>query len=972
MEGPSDVKVWVCGGDGQWTGEQPNCEVLTCPSPPIPAYGGVNPVEADQYSYGDTIDYSCQDGYQLTGSAENTCGPDGSWANEAPACRISGTLCDPQLNDVMTSQHSCIKASQLLVQDTMTWDDANATCQDLGSTVPDGSCTGRISNDALVLLDYRHKCYRFSTVIVTWSTARDTCTTEGGSLVEVIDGSLQTFLTQQAMNIEENFGIEANWWIGGYDDGSATDRAWFWMDNTRATYMSWNSGQPTKTTKRCVEVNSDMNHNWNDRGCNSRRQAMCQIGIAACGDPGAPSHGTRSPGDRSTFLDGAVIQFSCDPGYELEGATEITCQPDGSWDGVKPLCAVISCGDQPPAVLKALITDISHIFRGTAVYTCNEGSGASGNPLSHCQADATWSQPDFQCIDCSIPEKTCPHCTVVLVSTHTYPVGTYLQWRCEENYVMEGPSDVKVWVCGGDGQWTGEQPNCEVLTCPSPPIPAYGGVNPVEADQYSYGDTIDYSCQDGYQLTGSAENTCGPDGSWANEAPTCRISETLCDPKLHYDVMTSRHSCIKASQILVKDTMTWYDAKVTCQDLGSTVPGELAMIKTEAMQEDVRDLINLPKTLGYSFDSYFWIGAKEDTRATYMSWNSGQPTKTTKRCVEVNSDMNHNWNDKGCNSRRQAMCQIGIAACGDRGAPSHGTRSPGDRSTFLDGAVIQFSCDPGYELEGATEITCQPDGSWDGVKPLCAVVIIAIVIICIVVWRRRQLRKSPDTSSLDTPTYDCIGNIYNICFTKDTRGTVGNNNDSYIGLDLGRMQSVETDESRYLALGEGITGRPITATGSSSPRGRPNTGISTTELVDVDNEGYASLRIGEVRSIQQLPYTTLSRWGNSDQRRGQNVSEGDVGGREGADFDQFRSTFEAQHRSSIDTDINLYETVITPRPSRDMGVLRKQGSLGESEYEELDNMNINPNNDADPLTSQGATPLPNQSPLQPALPLTQL
>eukprot|EP00057_Strongylocentrotus_purpuratus_P020150 XP_011674624.1 PREDICTED: uncharacterized protein LOC105443298 [Strongylocentrotus purpuratus] len=407
--------------------------------------------------------------------------------------------------------------------------------------------------------------------------------------------------------------------------------------------------------------NSDMNHNWNDKSCNSRRQAMCQIGIAACGDPGAPSHGTRSPGDRSTFLDGAVIQFSCDPGYELEGATEITCQPDGSWDGVKPLCAVISCGDQPPAVLKALITDISHIFRGTAVYTCNEGSWASGNPLSHCQADATWSQPDFQCKDFTIP-----------------------------------------------------------------------------------------------------------------------------------------------------------------------------------------------------------IG-----------------------------------------------------------------------SVF-------------------------------------AVVIIAIVTSCIVVWRRRQLRKSPDTSSLDTPTYDCIGNIYNICFTKDTRGTVGNNNDSYIGLDLGRMQSVETDESRYLALGEGITGRPITATGSSSPRGRPNTGISTTELVDVDNEGYASLRIGEVRSIQQLPYTTLSRWGNSDQRRGQNVSEGDVGGREGADFDQFRSTFEAQHRSSIDTDINLYETVITPRPSRDMGVLRKQGSLGESEYEELDNMNINPNNDADPLTSQGATPLPNQSPLQPALPLTQL
>eukprot|EP00057_Strongylocentrotus_purpuratus_P007883 XP_011662357.1 PREDICTED: sushi, von Willebrand factor type A, EGF and pentraxin domain-containing protein 1-like [Strongylocentrotus purpuratus] len=422
MEGPSDVTIWVCGGDGQWTGEQPNCEVLTCSSPPIPAYGGVNPVEADQYSYGDTIEYTCQDGYLLTGSADNTCGRDRSWANEAPTCRISDTLCDHQDYDVITSQHSCIKASQLLVQDTMTWDGAKAACRDLDSTVPgelamikteamqedvrdlinlpktlgysfdsyfwigvkegrnwkwssDGSCSGRTSNDALVLLDHRLKCYRFNTTKVTWSTARDTCTTEGGSLVEVIDGSLQTFLTQQAMN----FNIEANWWIGGYDDGSATERAWFWIDNTRATYMSWNSGQPSKTSPNCVEVNSDMNHNWNDKGCNFKRQAMCQIGIAACGDPGAPTHGTRSPGDRSTFLDRAVIQFSCDPGYELEGATEITCQPNGSWDGVKPLCAVISCGDQPPDVRNAVISEILHTFRGTAVYTCNEGSHIGSN-----------------------------------------------------------------------------------------------------------------------------------------------------------------------------------------------------------------------------------------------------------------------------------------------------------------------------------------------------------------------------------------------------------------------------------------------------------------------------------------------------------------------------------------------------------------------------------------------------------------
>ncbi|XP_041471170.1 macrophage mannose receptor 1-like [Lytechinus variegatus] len=453
MEGPSDVIVWICGADSQWSGKPtPNCaeSISTCPDPPVPAYGEVNPAGVARYRPGDTVQYTCKTGYQRMGSTHNTCGNDHSWMNAAPTCKISATVCDAgNLGTligtdnamVMTSLHSCIIGDNLVndwrSQETMTSNDAKNICRDRGNSFQhvqgelaliktptmqedvrrllnqpkaygfdlstylwigvkegrnwkwsnvatgdsniyrlfwadgrpsevsgtscislsssasyqwvdapcsssrrficqyDGSCTGRSSEHAARLIDERRKCYWFSNSKATWSDAKTSCSSEGGSLVKVTDESLQYVLANEAANVE---GAVGDWWIGGYDDVSATERAWFWVDNTRATFMSWDSNQPNNPSHKCVEVNSDMEHDWNDANCNSKRQAMCQIGIAACGDPGAPTHGSRSPGDRSTYLDGAVMRFHCDPGYDLLGNSEITCQPNGEWDNAKPSC----------------------------------------------------------------------------------------------------------------------------------------------------------------------------------------------------------------------------------------------------------------------------------------------------------------------------------------------------------------------------------------------------------------------------------------------------------------------------------------------------------------------------------------------------------------------------------------------------------------------------------------------------------
>ncbi|XP_041471318.1 uncharacterized protein LOC121420735 [Lytechinus variegatus] len=215
-----------------------------------------------------------------------------------------------------------------------------------------------------------------------------------------------------------------------------------------------------------------------------------------------------------------------------------------------------------------------------------------------------------------------------------------------------------------------------------------------------------------------------------------------------------------------------------------------------------------------------------------------------------------------------------------------------------------------------------------------------------IIWRRRHVKNSSKTRSIDAPVYDSIGNEYKVAFNPNTDVTIGISNDAYTTLNVGSMETIETHESRYMALGDGVTGRPRADTESTDPRGRSNTANSTTLLVPVDDEGYASLR-----STQQLPYMSLSHGRDCNQGSGNDLSSGDVGGREGGEFDQLRSALES-HRSSVDTNSNVYETLETPRPSIDMGVLRKQGSLGENEYEELDYTEINSNKDVDQSTKQ--------------------
>ena len=77
-------------------------------------------------------------------------------------------------------------------------------------------------------------------------------------------------------------------------------------------------------------------------------------------------------------LEGEYCNFSCDPGYMLQGsATSGTCENNGSWSGGLPFCIPLNCSeDNLPVPANAAVLQLPSCdldYRSQCTISCNEG-----------------------------------------------------------------------------------------------------------------------------------------------------------------------------------------------------------------------------------------------------------------------------------------------------------------------------------------------------------------------------------------------------------------------------------------------------------------------------------------------------------------------------------------------------------------------------------------------------------------------
>ncbi|XP_063096339.1 complement receptor type 2 [Cavia porcellus] len=244
------------------------------------------------------------------------------------------------------------------------------------------------------------------------------------------------------------------------------------------------------------------------------------------------SNGSHSGKTSDRFAPGSSVTYSCHTGYMLVGPTTITCLSSGYWSSKIPVCKEALC-DPIGQFPNGQVTEPASLRAGVTVqFSCNEGYRLQGSSSSKCviiAGKATWTKkPVCEEILCPPPS---PILNGRLSSSTNVSYGSTVTYTCDPDpeegvtFILVGEKTIH---CTMDSQkigtWSGPSPYCKLSTpavqCPHPQI-LRGQIFSAQKDQYSYNDTVAFTCDSGFTLKGSRRIRCNAQGAWEPSVPVC-------------------------------------------------------------------------------------------------------------------------------------------------------------------------------------------------------------------------------------------------------------------------------------------------------------------------------------------------------------------------------------------------------------------------------------------------------------------
>ncbi|ROK35857.1 CUB and sushi domain-containing protein 1 [Anabarilius grahami] len=335
------------------------------------------------------------------------------------------------------------------------------------------------------------------------------------------------------------------------------------------------------------------------------------------------------------FSVGSVVRFSCEPGYILKGSSERTCLANGSWVGIQPECHVVSCGN-PGTPRNAMIQfHDGLVFSRSITYSCREGYYSNGLLTRHCTVNGTWTGDMPECTVINCGDPGVPANGIRLGSDFTY--GHTVSFQCSPGFTMDADR-ASTLICTKDRTWNGTKPVCKAIVCGAPPSIPNGQV--VGTD-FQWGSSISYTCNQGYQLSLPTILTCQGTGNWSGERPQC--------------------------------------FPVFCGDPG---------IPAQGKRED-RGFTYLSSVSFSCYLPLILVGSARRYCQYDGTWSGTQPS-----CI----DPSH-------------------TSCVDPGTPLFGHQN--NSQGYQIGSSVFYSCRKGHLLLGSISRTCLPNLTWSGMQPEC-------------------------------------------------------------------------------------------------------------------------------------------------------------------------------------------------------------------------------------------------------------
>lgn len=402
-----------------------------------------------------------------------------------------------------------------------------------------------------------------------------------------------------------------------------------------------------------------------------------------CGPLSVPKNGS-SFGDSTVFPNSLL--FACDPGFILDGSYKRTCQANRTWDGLETVCTAKDCGALEILSNGSLHGDLT-TFPNKIDLSCDEGFLLRGSQTRQCQSNGTWSGVQTYCeaVDCG--PLSIPMNGSIFGNSTVFPNN--VQFRCDSGFILNGSA---VRTCQSNGIWNGIETVCVAVDCGHLPVPMNGSSS---GDSTIFPNSIKFSCDPGFILSGSASRMCQTNGTWGGFSTVCSAVDCGPLPPLQYGSYRGKSTVFPNVVNAVCDVgfILRGSSRVKCQ-----ANGRWSLNDTFC---DAKDCGNVPRPLNGSV-----IGDK----TTYLSevefkCDAGfyLQGSATRRC-----EASGQW------SRVEVTCQA--VDCGPLAAPEHGV-AHGNSTAYPN--TITFSCNTGFSLHGASSRTCQADGTWTSGETHC-------------------------------------------------------------------------------------------------------------------------------------------------------------------------------------------------------------------------------------------------------------
>ena len=486
-----------------------------------------------------------------------------------------------------------------------------------------------------------------------------------------------------------------------------------------------------------------------------------------CGPPVQVPHSTfhKNADDNGV---GTIVQYTCHEGYEYLGPTELECTEKGRWLDRNqrtslPVCVPVDCGPAPSLENGEVLAE-EMTYASVAVVNCFRGYALIGPSNLTCTAERKWSQSDqIRCkpVTCSVEPQPIRNGRPASTLAAAYQ---YAQYVCDEGFRLSAVDSLQ---CQPDGTWQGEIPLCLPMECPRPAeIESgswkYSGGEVSDETIYYTGAEIVYSCDEGMQMEGEGRRICDGSSGWTPRTPLPVCRKQHC-ASLENPIRGSvtvegfepgqlaNYECEQGYQIsgpserLCTDQGVWSDDDPLCEEIvcqEPTAPSNGGVVYT-SLTYGSKLLLQCnkgfvlegaaSKTCG---DEGEWIGGKGRTFCVprkcerpeiiehgYISYDVAATGFVTGSSIVYDCEEGYevigirerfctasgDWTDQ------EPFCQL-IHCDPVPSRLEHGTVIGNDT---IYQSVIEFRCNPGYELMGAAQVTCESEKQWSAPFPVC-------------------------------------------------------------------------------------------------------------------------------------------------------------------------------------------------------------------------------------------------------------